>query len=97
MDEIAAELSHIRGCDKRIWTWDDKLIRVLNRVRVLRNPCERCLIETICAEVCEQCDLYNDRCNVIRKNLFGVVEAVKMILWVILFSGTIVLMFYDLS
>lgn len=77
-----------------VWTLDDKLIEKLNRFGILRNPCEKCLIEVICAEVCECCDLYNDRCGVIRKNLFGVVEGVKLIFWVILFSGTIALMFF---
>lgn len=96
MDEIAAELSHIRGSNERPWLWDDKLIRVLNRVKILKNPCERCLIETICAEVCEQCDLYNSRCNVIRRNLFDTVEGVKMILCVILCSGGYALLFYYL-
>lgn len=78
-----------------VWTLDDKLIEKLNRFGILRNPCEKCLIEVICAEVCEQCDLYNDRCDVIRKYLFNTVEVVKIILWIILFSGTIALMSYE--
>lgn len=79
--------------DAIVWTLDDKLIEKLNRFGILRNPCERCLIETICSKVCEQCDLYNDRCNVIRKNLFDIVESAKMMFWAVLFSGVMALMF----
>jgi len=79
--------------DDRQWIWDDKLIEGLNRVKILRNPCERCLIETICTEVCEQCILYNSRCGVIRKNLFDTVEAMKLIFWVILFGGAMASLF----
>ena len=76
------------------WTLDDKLIWFLNHTRILKNPCERCLIENICREVCEQCDLYNNRCNVIRNDLFDVVEGVTGLFWVVMFSGIIALMLF---
>jgi len=101
--EIEAELSHIRpkfrhpkddGGDERIWTLDDKLIRLLHRTKIMRCPCKTCLVEVVCKQVCELCNSYNDKCNVIRKHLFNIVECGVMLFWALIFSGGLALLFY---
>ena len=80
--------------DECQWTLDDKLIRVLDQMRILSVPCKRCLVEVICRTVCEQCNSYNDKCNVIRKHLFNIVECGIMMFWITVFGGVLSLIFY---